>query len=169
MSFELPRLQCAADTFAAMAAITAAVAAGEIVLGEVAELAKLVDAFVKAIEANEFDPRLRAWRCETMRSDLRCRLKAAETRRCRSPRVAAIVRAIKTISAEELARQGSNPTGLFDPVTLSDGELQWLIGELELLRGDELGQMVVCCSSDSERPVMLRSGKLLKVVEPISS
>ena len=34
MSFELPRLQSAADTAAAMAAITAAVAAGEIVLGE---------------------------------------------------------------------------------------------------------------------------------------
>jgi hypothetical protein len=103
-----------------------------------------------------------------MRSDLRRRLEAAETRRCASPRVAAIVRAIRTISDEELARQGVNPKGIFDPTTLSDGELQWLNDELELLR-DELGQMVVCCSSASERPVMLRSGKLLKVVEPISS
>jgi hypothetical protein len=102
-----------------------------------------------------------------MRSDLRRRLEAAETRRCPSVRVAALVRAIKTISAEELARQGVNPKGIFDPTTLSDGELRWLNDELELLR-DELGQMVVC-SSDSERPVMLRSGKSLKVVEPISS
>jgi Family of unknown function (DUF5681) len=59
-SFELPRLQSAADTSAAVAAITAAVAAGEIMLGEAAELAKLVETFVKAIETNEFDQRLRA-------------------------------------------------------------------------------------------------------------
>jgi hypothetical protein len=45
---------------AAMAAITAPVAAGEIVLGEAAEVARLVETFVKAIEANEFDQRLRA-------------------------------------------------------------------------------------------------------------
>ena len=38
----------------------AAVAADEIVLGEAAELAKLVETFVKAIEANEFEQRLRA-------------------------------------------------------------------------------------------------------------
>lgn len=60
MSFELPRLLSAADTVAAMAAITAAVAAGEILLGEAAELAKLVETFVKAIEANELEQRLRA-------------------------------------------------------------------------------------------------------------
>lgn len=59
-NFELPRLQSAADTAAAVAAIVAAVAAGEIMLGEAAELARLVDTFVKAIEANEFDQRLRA-------------------------------------------------------------------------------------------------------------
>jgi hypothetical protein len=60
MSFELLRLQSAADTAAAMATITAAVAAGDIMLGEAAQLAKLVETFVKAIEANEFDQRLRA-------------------------------------------------------------------------------------------------------------
>ena len=59
-SFELPPLQSAADTAAAMAAITAAVATGEIMLGEAAELAKLVQAYLKAIEANEFDQRLQA-------------------------------------------------------------------------------------------------------------
>ena len=59
-SFGLPRLQSAADTAAAMAAITAAVAAGEIMLGEATELARLVGAYLKAIEAHEFDQRLRA-------------------------------------------------------------------------------------------------------------
>jgi hypothetical protein len=43
-----------------MASITAAVASGEITPGEAAELSKLVEAYVKAIEANEFDQRLRA-------------------------------------------------------------------------------------------------------------
>jgi len=43
-----------------MAAVTAAVAAGEITLGEATELARLVGAYLKAIEAHEFDQRLRA-------------------------------------------------------------------------------------------------------------
>jgi hypothetical protein len=43
-----------------MAAITAAVASGEITPGEAAELSKLVEAYVKALEASEFDQRLRA-------------------------------------------------------------------------------------------------------------
>jgi hypothetical protein len=43
-----------------MASITAAVAAGEITPGEAAELSRLVEAYVKAIEASEFDERLRA-------------------------------------------------------------------------------------------------------------
>jgi hypothetical protein len=42
-----------------MASITEAVAAGTITLGEAAELAKLVEAFIKAIETNEFEQRLR--------------------------------------------------------------------------------------------------------------
>jgi hypothetical protein len=71
-----------------------------------------------------------------MRYDLRRRLEAAETRRYPSPRVAAIIRAIKTTSEEEFARQAADQTGLFDFTMLSDGELQWLIDEFELLRGD---------------------------------
>jgi hypothetical protein len=41
-----------------MASITAAVAAGEITPGEAAELSRLIEAYVKAIEASEFDQRL---------------------------------------------------------------------------------------------------------------
>jgi hypothetical protein len=58
--FQLPALQSAADAADAMAAITAGVAAGEMTPGEASELAKLVEAYVKALEAGEFDQRLRA-------------------------------------------------------------------------------------------------------------
>jgi hypothetical protein len=43
-----------------MATITAAVAASEITSGQAAELSKLVEAFVKALEASDFEQRLRA-------------------------------------------------------------------------------------------------------------
>jgi hypothetical protein len=58
--FQLTALQSAADAARAIASITAAVAAGEITPGEAADLSKLVEAFVKALEASEFDQRLRA-------------------------------------------------------------------------------------------------------------
>jgi hypothetical protein len=58
--FTLPALRSAADAAGAMAAIAAAVASGEITPGEAAELSKLVEAYVKALEATEFDQRLRA-------------------------------------------------------------------------------------------------------------
>jgi hypothetical protein len=57
--FRLPALQSAADAVGAMAAITAGVAAGEVTPSEAAELSKLVEAFVAALEASEFDQRLR--------------------------------------------------------------------------------------------------------------
>jgi len=46
------------DASAAMAAIVAAVAAGVIMLGEAAELAKHVETFIKALEASDFEQRL---------------------------------------------------------------------------------------------------------------
>ena len=58
--FALPALRSAADAVGAMASITGAVAAGEITPGEAAELSKLVEAYVKAIEAGDFEQRLRA-------------------------------------------------------------------------------------------------------------
>ena len=58
--FPLPALQSAADAAGAMAKITAGVAAGDLTPGEAGELAKLVEAYVKALEAGEFDRRLRA-------------------------------------------------------------------------------------------------------------
>jgi hypothetical protein len=53
LTFALPELRSAGDAGAAMAAILAAVASGSTCLGEAAELAKLVDAFVRAADATE--------------------------------------------------------------------------------------------------------------------
>ena|SRR5438045_2163777 len=60
VSFIIPPLEGAGDAAAAMAAITGAVAAGEISPGEATELSKLVQGYVVALEASEFDQRLRA-------------------------------------------------------------------------------------------------------------
>jgi hypothetical protein len=56
--FQLPALQSAADAAGAMASITAAVAAGEITPSEGAELSRLIESYVNAIQASEFDQRL---------------------------------------------------------------------------------------------------------------
>ena len=47
--------------------------------GEASELAKLVEAYVKALEAGEFDQRLRAVEARDVRRDLESRLQAFET------------------------------------------------------------------------------------------
>ena len=56
---QLPALQSAADAVGAMTAITAGVAAGVVTPGEAAELSQLVEAYTKALEARDFDQRLR--------------------------------------------------------------------------------------------------------------
>jgi hypothetical protein len=56
--FQLPALQSAADAPGAMASIAAAVATGAITPSEAAELSRLVEGYIKAIEASEFDRRL---------------------------------------------------------------------------------------------------------------
>jgi hypothetical protein len=60
LTFALPPMLKADDAATAMAAITAAVAAGELTLGEAESAAKLVDAFARAIEIGEFGQRLKA-------------------------------------------------------------------------------------------------------------
>jgi hypothetical protein len=55
----LPALKGAEDAAAAMAAITAAVAEGDLSLGEAESAAKLVELFVRSLEAGEFDTRIR--------------------------------------------------------------------------------------------------------------
>src|SRR5215469_13250151 len=58
--FQLPPLHSAADGAAAMAAIAASVAAGEITLSEAADLSRMVEGCMRALEASEFHERLLA-------------------------------------------------------------------------------------------------------------
>ena len=60
VQFKLPALRAADDAAVAMAAIAAAVAAGELSPGEAGEMAKLVEAFARTLETTEFERRLRA-------------------------------------------------------------------------------------------------------------
>jgi hypothetical protein len=56
--FALPPIRSAADLSAAMAAITSAVAEGELTTGEAWELSQIIDTFIRAIDASEFETRL---------------------------------------------------------------------------------------------------------------
>jgi hypothetical protein len=58
--FEIPKLNSADDAGKAMAAITAAVACGHLTPTEAAELSNVIGSYVKVLEANEFEQRLRA-------------------------------------------------------------------------------------------------------------
>jgi hypothetical protein len=60
VSFSLPQLGTVTDAPAATAAIVAAVASADITVSEASELAKLVDTYVRAVEASDLDKRLRA-------------------------------------------------------------------------------------------------------------
>src|SRR5262249_3802731 len=58
VDIELPSLEKPADSVAAAAAIVAGVAAGELTPSQAAQLAKVVDVYVRAIETKAFDERL---------------------------------------------------------------------------------------------------------------
>jgi hypothetical protein len=58
--FKLPKLRSASDAAEAMARLTEGVGNGDISASEAAELAKLVESFVRALEASEIEERLRA-------------------------------------------------------------------------------------------------------------
>ena len=58
IAVELPPIENAADSVEAAASIAAAVAAGELTATEAAQLAKVVDGYVRALATNGFDERL---------------------------------------------------------------------------------------------------------------
>ena len=60
VAFTMPEVTSAADAANAMGSILAAVAAGELSPSEGAEVAKLLDAFTRTLEAKEFERRLQA-------------------------------------------------------------------------------------------------------------
>jgi len=58
VAFELPPLEKPADIVAATASIVAAVAAGELTPSQAAEVSKVIDVHVRALENKGFDERL---------------------------------------------------------------------------------------------------------------
>jgi F0F1-type ATP synthase gamma subunit len=58
IAFELPPVDKASDSVAAMAAVVAAVAAGDLTTDEAAEMAKIINAYVCALAATAFEERL---------------------------------------------------------------------------------------------------------------
>ena len=58
VKFALPPIESAADIAAAMKAVTSALASGAITPGEAERIAAVVDTFVRAIDASDFDRRL---------------------------------------------------------------------------------------------------------------
>ena len=60
VAFELPKIERPADAVAAGAAILAAVAHGSLTPSEAGEVYKLIEGFVRTLEASEFEARLRA-------------------------------------------------------------------------------------------------------------
>ena len=58
IAVELPPIDNAADSVEAVASIAAAVAAGELTATEAAELAKVIDVYVRALDGKGFDERL---------------------------------------------------------------------------------------------------------------
>src|SRR5262249_20869428 len=66
-AFDLPPLGKAPGRVAAAATIVAAVAAGELTPSEAAELAKVIDVYVRAIETKAFDERLTKLEATTQR------------------------------------------------------------------------------------------------------
>jgi hypothetical protein len=67
VAFELPPLDKPADSVAGAAEIVAGVAAGELTPSEGADLAKVVDVYVRAIATNAFDERLTKLEATTQR------------------------------------------------------------------------------------------------------
>jgi Family of unknown function (DUF5681) len=58
LDFQLPSIETAADAATASSALVAAVAAGELTPTEAAELGKLLESYVRALESTNFEQRL---------------------------------------------------------------------------------------------------------------
>jgi Family of unknown function (DUF5681) len=58
VSFELPAITCAGDAAKASAALVAAVAIGQITPSEAVELGRLLESYVRTLEATELEERL---------------------------------------------------------------------------------------------------------------
>jgi len=68
IEFVLPTIETIADAPRAIGAITAAVARGEITITDAADVSRLVETYVRAVEASDLDKRLKELE-EAMRCD----------------------------------------------------------------------------------------------------
>jgi hypothetical protein len=58
VTFALPAITGPNDAAAAISSILAAVSSGDVTPGEAAEVSKLIDTYVRAVEATELDERI---------------------------------------------------------------------------------------------------------------
>jgi len=63
VAFEIPPITTIEDAPKVMAAVTAAVAQGGLTVTEASDVAQLVEAYVRSVEAGDLEKRLRAQRC----------------------------------------------------------------------------------------------------------
>ena len=77
-----------------------------------------------------------------MMRDLERRLNLAEARQLVSQRVAAVLRMIDAMSEQEFLDQMAAPSGIFDPGTMTDSELDCLIAEFEVRAAGRVGSAV---------------------------
>jgi hypothetical protein len=71
VAFELPPIEKAADSVAATASIVAAVADGELTPSQAAELCKVIDVYVRALESKDLDERLTKLENEPRQNEFR--------------------------------------------------------------------------------------------------
>ena len=71
VAFELPPIEKPADIVAATASIVAAVAAGELTPSQAAEVSKVIDVHVRALESKGFDERLTKLENQRRQNELR--------------------------------------------------------------------------------------------------
>ena len=71
VAFELPPIEKPADIVAATACIVAAVAAGELTPSQAAEVSKVIDVHVRALESKGFDERLTKLENQRRQNELR--------------------------------------------------------------------------------------------------
>ena len=107
IAVDLPRLDTAADTVTAASTIVAAVAAGELAPAEGADIAKVVDIYVRALATQEFEERLA--KLENDPAPPACRLMPTHDGNVdgRSPTHAAAAAAVA--EPAEQARESSRP------------------------------------------------------------
>jgi hypothetical protein len=100
--FELPPIERATDTVVAAATIVTAVAAGDLAPSEAADLAKVIDIYLRALATGSFEERLAQRKARRRRARRRPRPGARRSRPSEDP-------TDETVAAQPALRPGENP------------------------------------------------------------